>query len=76
MFKFLQLGEINNEKKGKMHISHIEGAAAFFSMIDKGIPVKSVCWGQAAAVSEAGVGFSKVHHLIKARVTGRTAARC
>lgn len=45
-----------------MHISHIEGAAAFFSVI----PVKSVCWGQAAAVCEAGVGFSKVHHLIKA----------
>lgn len=31
-------------KKGKMHISHIEGVAAFVSMINKAIPVKSVCW--------------------------------
>lgn len=75
-FKFLQPGEINSgkkKKKCKMHISHIQGAAA---MMYKAIPVKSVCWGRADAFSEVGMGISKVHHLIKAWVTGRRAARC
>lgn len=42
----------------------------------KSIPVKSVHWGQAEALSEAGMGISKVHHLIKAWVTGQRASRC
>ncbi len=63
-------------KKGKMHISHIQGAVAFVSMMYKAIPVKSVCWGQADAYPKAGMGISKVHRLIKAWVTGRRAARC
>lgn len=45
-----------------MHISHIQGAVASVSGIYKAIPVQSVCWGQADAFSEAGVGISKVHH--------------
>ena len=59
-----------------MHISHIQGAVAFASMMYKAIPVKSVCRGQTDAFSETGMGFFKVRHLIKALVTGRRAAEC
>ena len=44
--------------KGKMHISHNQGA--FVSTMYKAFPVKSVCWGPGRWV------ISKVHHLIKA----------
>lgn len=37
-----------------MHIFHIQGGAA---MMYKAIPVKSVCWGQADAFSEVGMGY-------------------
>lgn len=41
------------KKKLKCTISLIEGAAAFVSKITKAIPVKSVCWAQTDAFSEA-----------------------
>lgn len=58
-----------------MHISHIQGVVGFVSMMYKAIPVESVCWGQADAFSDTGMGFFKVHYLIKAWVTGRSAAK-
>lgn len=49
--------------KSKMHISHIQGAVAFVSMMHKAIPVQSVRWGQTDAFSEAVMGIFKVHRL-------------
>ena len=45
-------------KKGKMHISHIQGVVAF--------QYQSVGWGKTDAFSEVVIGILKMHHLIEA----------
>lgn len=43
---------MEEKKKGKMHISHIQRAVAIMSMMYKATPGKSICWGQTDAFSE------------------------
>lgn len=83
IIQFLQLGEKSRVKRGKMHISlHVQGAAAFASIINKALPGKSARWaGQAGALlprktknkNKNRAAF--LQKCIISLVDGRTAAR-
>lgn len=58
---------MKKKKEGKLHISHIQRAVAFMSMMYKAT-LESLYAGnrQTHSLNEAGVAISKVHHLMKA----------